>query len=445
MVPSPPATASKIASSMLAPKAPVAYETTVNLTTYNYTQALQPSQPDDPIYPYPHLDFDRVGPASSQAYHAIVLENGYTSLTILPDLGGRILRWIDKATGKNLFYANPVIKPTQWGYRGWWLATGGMEWAFPVEEHGLNEWRSWNYHIERSGGTVTARVTDVDDRTGLTIEVAITLDTQHSYITIRPRIANSTTQPQRYQFWLNGMFSLGKNHVSGNTQFIVPAQRVTIHSTGDSSLPNAHQTSAWPMIGGRDMSWYKNWSAWLGFFESPSAQGGFMGAYNHDTDLGVVRVYPVGVAQGAKVFAGAGLDPGLWTDGNSSYFELWGGLLPTFWDYTNIAPSASVGWSEQWYAVSGIDGYDFANLNGAVRLSDAGGRITVALSTPYIAAGNVIVWHEEKPIANWPISIGPGQPFVRSIENPVGSGGAIGVQLIDSSGKVILQYGSVGK
>src|SRR3990172_3262376 len=98
---------------------------------------------------------------------------------------------------------------------------------------------------------------------------------------------------------------------------------------------------------------------------------------NHDADLGVVRVYPVGVAQGAKVFGGRGLDPGLWTDGGSTYFELWGGLLPTFNDYATLAPGASVGWTDRWYAVSGIGGYDFANANGAVRLIESDGRITV--------------------------------------------------------------------
>jgi len=33
----------------------------------------------------------------------------------VPELGGRILRWTDRTTGRQLFYTNPVVKPTHWG------------------------------------------------------------------------------------------------------------------------------------------------------------------------------------------------------------------------------------------------------------------------------------------------------------------------------------------
>jgi hypothetical protein len=427
-----------------APQAATVYETSVTIPTYGYIQALQPTQPDDPIYPYPRLNFDQIAAPAPQTYKAIVVENSYTTITIAPELGGRILRWIDKPTGKNLFYANPVIKPTRWGYRGWWLATGGMEWALPVEEHGLNEWRPWKYSIERSVGSVTVRVSDTEDRTGLYIEVAITLDMQHSYITVKPVVRNPTGAAQKYQVWLNAMLSLGGNRVGDNTQFILPTGQVTIHSTGDGSLPGAGQPASWPVIGGRDMSRYGNWTSWLGFFDSPTAHGGYMGAYDHGADLGVVRVYPVGVAQGAKVFGGRGLDPGLWTDGGSTYFELWGGLLPTFNDYATLAPGASVGWTDRWYAVSGIGGYDFANANGAVRLIESDGRITVALATTSGVTGRAVVWQAGQAIGRVPVVVAPGRPFVQTIDSAAG-GGALGVQLIDRSGDVTLQYGAVGK
>ena len=36
------------------------------------------------------------------------------------------------------------------------------------------------------------------------------------------------------------------------------------------------------------------------------------------------------MARGAKLFAGKGLDPALWTDDGSTYVELWGGANRTF-------------------------------------------------------------------------------------------------------------------
>jgi hypothetical protein len=425
--------------------APRVYETTITIPTYGYEQGLEPSSQDDPIFPYPHLNFDKVGPPVSKDYRAIILENDYTQLTIVPELGGRILRWIDKTSGKNLFYANPVIKPTQWGYRGWWLATGGMEWAFPVEEHGLNEYRPWTADVNSLGDVTTIRLSDTEDRTGLVVQVNIALDARHSYYTITPCIHNPTATGQKYQFWLNGMFNLGNPAVSGNTQFIFPTQQVTIHSTGDSSMPDAGQQTNWPDIAGRDMSWYKNWREWLGVSASPGAQAGFEGAYDRDANLGVVRIYPPALARGAKIFAAPGLDPGLWTDDNSRYYELWGGLLPTFADYANIAPGASVCWTEHWYAVNDIDGYDFATEDGAVRLTREGENVSVAVATTTPVDGTVILLLDDQPFIQWPARVSPGAPFVQAISGVPAQANKIGVQLINDSNGIVIQHGLSGR
>lgn len=433
------------ASQLVPASAPHVYKSTVTIPTYGYEQALEPSAQGDPIFPYPHLNFDKVGPPVPKEYRAIILENDYTQLTMLPELGGRILRWIDKASGKNLFYANPVIKPTQWGYRGWWLATGGMEWAFPVEEHGLNEYRPWKADINSQGDVTRVLLSDTEDRTGLDVQVGIALDAKHSYLTITPCIHNSTTTDQKYQFWLSGMFNLGNPSVSGRTQFIFPAQKVTIHSTGDTSMPGAGQQADWPNIAGRDMSKYKNWREWLGGFASPSAQAGFEGAYDRDTDLGVVRVYPPTVARGAKIFAAPGLDPGLWTDDNSRYYELWGGLLPTFADDATIAPGASVCWTEHWYAVNAIDGYNFATEAGAVRLTREGENVTVALATTTAVEGVVTLLLDDKPFVHWPARVSPGTPFVQAVSGIPAQTSRISAQLVNDAGEPVIQYDMSGR
>ena len=67
----------------------------------------------------------------------------------------------------------------------------------------------------------------------------------------------------------------------------------------------------------------------------------------------MVRVGPPAtVAQGLKIFAfGPRFDPHTYTDDDSSYAELWGGLLPTFWDTTTMAPGGSAGWAERWQPI----------------------------------------------------------------------------------------------
>jgi hypothetical protein len=244
---------------------PRIYETTITIPTYGYEAGFQPTEPGNPIYPYPELDFDLVLPPSMRTYRAVVLENGFVSITILPELGGRIYRWVDKATGRRLLYENPVIKPTHWGYKGWWLAAGGIEWAFPVDEHGLNEWRPWSYHTGSTAHGLSVTVSNVEDRTGMEVGATISLGTGHAYLVIQPWARNNTGESHPYQLWLNAMLAFNNNTVSGQTQFIVPAGQVTVHSTDDGALSGAGSTISWPHYAGRDLSWYNNWNGWLGF------------------------------------------------------------------------------------------------------------------------------------------------------------------------------------
>jgi len=408
--------------------------------TYGYPQALEPSSKDDPIYPYPHLTPGKVSPPAPKNYRAIVLENSYTQVIVLPELGGRIWRIVDKTTGRTVTYQNPVVKPTQWGYRGWWLATGGIEWCLPVEEHGLNEYRPWKASI--SGASVT--VSDHEDRTGLDVAVTISLDAVHSYVTIQPRVTNSTGGPQKMQFWVNAMLALNGNRVTDSTRFILPSAQVTVHSTGDGGVPGPGSKVSWPVFKGRDLSQYASWGGHLGFFASPAASGEFVGVYDSSSDEGIVRVFPPGIARGVKFFGGKGIDPATWTDDGSTYFELWGGLLPTFWDYTMIQPGQTFGWTERWYPVSGLgQGFDAANATAALRLSSQGDIVSVGAVTSVNLNGQVKLWQDGQVVATWPVSIGPGRAF--SAESSAGGGqsSVVGVQLLDSAGHLIAQAGSV--
>jgi hypothetical protein len=437
----PRATARPVVAAPSAPLIPAsvprAYETTVTISTYGYQQALEPSGKDDPIYPYPRLNWDKVGPPAPKSYRAIVLENSYTQVTVLPELGGRIWRMVDKTTGQTVTYQNPVIKPLHWGYRGWWLATGGIEWCLPVEEHGLNEYRSWNASV--SGASVT--VSDHEDRTRLDVAVTISLDAAHSYVTIQPRVTNSTDAPQAMQLWGNAMLALGGNRVTDATRFILPAAQITVHSTGDDGLPGPGSKLTWPVFNGRDLSRYANWSGHLGFFASPAASGDFAGAYDTSSDEGIVRVFPAGVARGVKFFGGKGIDPARWTNDGSTYFELWGGLLPTFWDSVTIQPGQTFGWTEWWYPVSGLgQGFDMANITAALRLSSEADRVTVGVVTSVNLDGQLRLWRDKQVMATWPVRTGPGRAF--TVVHP-GASSVVGLQLLNSAGSAVAQMGSV--
>lgn len=407
------------------------WEQDITLDTYAWQEALLPTAPDDPVYPYPRLDFDAVTGPVPRAYRAVFVQNAYVQLVVVPELGGRILRWTDRTTGRQLFYANPVIKPTHWGRRGWWLATGGLEWAFPTEEHGLNEYQPWQYELLGDG----VRVWDTDDRTGLQVEVMIRLDRQHSYFTLIPRITNPTPQPQPYQFWANAMLALSDTNVpSPELVFILPDDAVTVHATGDGSLPSPGGHMAWPLHNGRDFSRYSQWHRYLGVFANP-AQAGFVGAYDLGDDQGMVRIFPPAVATGVKIFCLGDLPSTWWTDDGSRYFELWGGLTPTFWEDWTLQPGASVSWTERWYPVSAIGGYNWANEEAAIRLVPSGEQAEVAVVTSRAFRGVVVLRQGGMEVQRWDATISPGQPF-HATGGPASGSGDWGVQVLEDSAVV---------
>ena len=442
----PPAPTTNAISSLSPPPvgaaAPTIYQTSITIPTYPYEAAFQLTNPDDPVYPYPRLNFDLVGPPAPRTYQAVVLENGFVSVTILPELGGRIYKWLDKATGRQLLYANPVVKPTSWGNRGWWLAAGGIEWAFPVDEHGLNEWRPWNYTTGSTAYGLSVTVSDIDDRTGMEVGATISLDTGHAYLTIQPYARNNTAESHPYQLWLNAMLTLGDNTVSNQTQFIIPASEVTIHSTGEGGVPGSGSGMSWPFYGGRDMSWYANWTGYLGFFV-PSVTQGFVGVYDYAADQGIVRAFNPGWPAGTKFFGPSTLPPSLWTDDNSNYIELWSGATGSFWSYATLNPGESFSWTERWYPVHGLGGFNYGNQTAVLRLNDNGDNAEIGVAVSGGVTGQIVLWAGGQQAANWPLTIYPGQAFRATWTRPSGMEGALGLQLVYSDGTIAAQTGQV--
>ena len=324
--------------------APVSvYTMPLTLRAYDWRSALTPTAPRDPIYPYPRLDFDRVGDPIELTTTVVVLESANTRLTIAPEFGGRLLRWFDKRAQRDVLYVNPVLKPTHWGYRGWWFASGGMEWAFPTNEHGLDEWRPWQFHAASGNNQASVTVSDHEDRTGLDIAVTVTLY-GNDYVAITPRVSNHTGAPQQFQFWINAMLPY-----SDASRFWLPARQVEVHSTGDNTLPAPGEKMSWPIYRQRDFSFASEWHHYLGVFAAP-ALNGFASVLDPLNQTHLIRIFPANIARGVKLFLLGDLPPALYTDGDSRYLELWGGYTRTFNDEATLLPGRVVTWTEYWTA-----------------------------------------------------------------------------------------------
>ena len=418
-------------------------EEQVTIPTYQLAGALVGTAVDDPVYPYHRLDFARVGSAVPQVYRAIVLENPYVALTVLPELGGRLYRWVDKATGRNLLYENPVVKPTQWGERGWWLAAGGMEWTFPVAEHGLNEYSPWTYSVEKGTSTVSVTVRDVDKRGGLAAAITIALDATHSYFSLRPSVSNPTAQAQAFQFWVNAMMRQDGDPGASGWQVTLPTPWVRVQSSATSALVPRSDVP-WPVLkeGEVDQSWLRNWPSYQSFFESPAAQGDFLGLYDVAADQGMARIFPSDVARGVQVSAMPGLNPAQWTDGDSRYVTLRGGVTPDTWSTATLLPGETVEWTEQWYPLRGLGSFDYANQSVALSLSIQvdGARVSVAATSPLSAT--VVVWHGGEAVGQYAAELSPARPFVQRVAGA--SPQRWGVQVLGQDGRTLASWGLVG-
>jgi len=391
------------------------YTTTITIPTYPYAGYLFDAY--NPTYnmTYPKLDwaaYNAANPTSTpQNYKLLVMENDYLIVTVLPELGGRVYQLIDKATGQNHLYQNPVIKPTHWGppEQGWWLAVGGIEWCLPVDEHGY-EWGipwAWTAIIAGDGVTVTVSDTDATDR--LRARIDLFLPAERAYLAVTPHIENPTAAAIDYKFWSNAMLAPGNtNKPAAGVEFIFNAAEMSVHSTGDGRLPGASPIFptapdyrfTWPVYNGVDYSRLGNWHEWLGFFEYPQAAGDFIGLYNHENEAGVMRIFPAEVARGTKGFAygwAAPLDWHIWTDVESAGIELHGGVAPTFWDTAHLGAGEALAWTEVWYPINNTGGVTAATEEAALHLNRMDGNLAIALHTTAPRAaevGHLMVWEQ---------------------------------------------------
>ncbi|MFZ5916574.1 MAG: DUF5107 domain-containing protein [Chloroflexota bacterium] len=431
------------------------YSTTLVINTYPYTNYLYDQH--NPSYNISYKVLDRNAyrgsnpQPSARSYTLLVAENDYLKLTFLPELGGRLYQAIFKPTGHNELYQNPVIQPTDWGppEQGWWLAAGGIEWGLPVEEHGYETGVPWSYETLKAadGVTVTLRDSTAPDR--LRAVVSVYLPADRACFVIRPRIENTRGIPLDFKYWTNAMIAPGPaNTVSADLRFVFPVNTVTVHSTGDSSLPGEGQPMSWPVYDGRDMSRLGNWRGWLGFFEHPTAQDDFSAVYDPAVDEGLVRIYPADQARGAKGFAfgwGADALPAyLWTNDGSYYVEMHGGLAPTFWDSATLPAGGSVEWQETWYPAAGIGGISVANHEAALYLETSGESVTIgAHSTAARPNSAIVVW---QPGAASPLyhqtlpHLDPAHPYTASLM--IGGSDDLALALLDAQDQLLALTGA---
>ncbi len=430
------------------------YRTTITLPTYPFRDYLV--EQIDPAYNMPVFYFDRAAfevaaPTPTPVdYTGVVLENAYLRLTFLPELGGRLYSAIVKRTGQEIFYHNKVVKPSRYGIlqpseANWWLATGGMEWAYPTQEHGYRWGVPWAYEVTQTAGQATITLSDLaPDRVGVSVQVTLLADSALFIVT--PRLVNTGSMAAPIQFWTNAALSLSSGTMSSQTRFVIPVEEITIHSRGAEgwTISDAHSQAPWPIVdstGATDLRDYTQWASYLGFF-IPNMAAPFMGAYNPEANLGVARLIEPGTVPGNKLFAFSASFPYRdYTDDDSQYFEIWGGANTGFWPENDIAvpPGGELRWQERWWPLAGLGGLTWANDRAAIHLVQSGDTYSLSALVSRPTQGTLTILAGETPILTESFWATPAEvqqwPFSISMPD-----GPVQVRLVDRTGSVLLAY-----
>lgn len=279
------------------------------------------------VYPYPVIE--KISDvAVDKEYNALLIENEYIKVMVLPELGGRVQMAYDKIKDRHFIYYNHVIKPALVGLTGPWIS-GGIEINWP-QHHRPSTFLPVDFRIEHlKDGGATIWVSERERMFHQKGMAGYTLRPGKAYLEIRGQLYNPTPFPQTFLWWANPAV-----HVNDSYQSVFPpdVNAVFDHGRRDvSTFPIA--TGTYYKVdysAGVDISRYKNIPVPTSYMAVKSKYD-FVGGYEHDTKAGVIHVANHNVSPGKKQWTwGCGNFGKAWdrnlTDNDGPYIELMTGM-----------------------------------------------------------------------------------------------------------------------
>ena len=384
-----------------------------------------------------------------QDWKTLVLENEYIELGITPDIGGKLYYATDKTNDYHFIYKNNVVKPSNIGATGAWVS-GGIEWCV-LHHHRASTYLPLDYTTtENPDGSKTVWVAEYEPRHGMRWTIGVTVFPGKSYLRAEGRIQNASPHTHTFLNWANVAVHAGNDY---QTIFPPSAQVVTYHSkTNFTQWPVANSRYSGATFDNVDISWWKNVVNSNSFFVH-DLQEDFMGGYDHGKQAGTVHFGNHNIIKGAKLWEwGSGrsgqITEGRLTENDGPYAEIMvGAYSDNQPDYSWIRPYEVKQWEQYWYPIRGIQGFKYANLEGAVNLvpKNEKNRFNVFLgyySTGKVDNAKVVLKNKDKTILEKTIAISPDKPYAETIRLD----GAyeltdLYTQLVDAStGKILIEY-----
>jgi len=346
---------------------------------------------------------------SDRVWRTLNLENEYLRVSVLPDLGGRLWRCVDKSNGISMFYANPTLKFAQVAYRGAW-ATFGIEFNFPVSHNWVTS-SPVDFATERHpDGSASIVVGNIDLVYGMQWRVELTLRPGRASLEQTTTLYNRGDQRHRFYWWTNAAVEAWDD-----SQLIYPMPFTASHGFTD--------VDSWPVNqAGVDLTRPGNHLQGPVSLFSHGSREPFMGVYHPKTRAGVAHYAAFAELPAKKVWSwGADADGRDWrnalSDNDSAEVEIQAGLFRNQETYAFLAPQESVLFHEYWMPVREIDGFVRANPEAVLNVERAQGQVdnaglVVGLNvTRMLERGRIRIKDGERVLAEEALSLVPSGAF----------------------------------
>ena len=410
------------------------------------------------VYPYPMQDVLH-DEKMDETYKYLTLENDWLQMGLLPEHGGHLLNFTDKATGFETFYRQHVIKPALIGMLGAWIS-GGVEWNFPHHHRATTampiDWRA----VSNADGSKTIWIGETELRRRLKWTIGLSLLPDRAVLKAENIFMNRQPWIESMIYWANVSVHCGDDyqilfppsmhlgfdhHKNYWTSFPIGPRKEEVEL-----LPSQRSKYADDISGTMDLSWWRNFTIESRSIFGMDPDNAFMAGYDHKKQCGTAHVSNRHITVGKKFFLWGNFpEAHVWdtvlTDSDGPYLELmvgcWSDNQP---DYSWIAPYETRKVEQFWFPVKGIGGIKNVTIDGAVNVDRVkedemlvGFHSTRVLKgcTVRVVKGYTVVF-EEKGVA-----IDPNTPWCKTVKVDVGAKDQeFTAAIADASGKVFLSY-----
>lgn len=129
---------------------------------------------------------------------SVVLENEWLTATFLPGFGGRMWSLVDRPSGRELLFRNPILQPANLALRGAWFS-GGVEWNLGATGH-------WPLtcsplHTARVGDGL--RMWEYERMRRLVVQIDVQLPPESPVLLVHVRLHNPHAMDVPVYWWSN--------------------------------------------------------------------------------------------------------------------------------------------------------------------------------------------------------------------------------------------------